>query len=194
MSRSRSVPRFVLLVVGWVSMGTTACKDDDAAHGGVIVLGDASVSAGEPTGLEGITDLHNQTRAMVSPPAQPALSPLTWSPTLAATAQAWADGCVYAHSNGSYGENIFASAGSSPTAYDVVSSWASESVDYVYSGNDCSGVCGHYTQIVWRETTALGCGIAHCTANSPFGAGSPTWDLVVCEYDPPGNYIGERPY
>lgn len=183
----------MLFVLASASVAASACSGD-AAHGGIVVLGDAAVAAGEPAGLEGITDLHNQTRAMVSPQAQPALPALAWSPTLAATAQAWADGCVFEHSTNPYGENIYASAGSTVTAYDVVSSWAGESVDYVYASNACSGACGHYTQIVWRDTTSLGCAIKHCTTGSPFGASYPTWDLVVCEYDPPGNYDGQRPY
>ncbi len=59
----------------------------------------------------------------------------------------------------------------------------------------CSGgMCGHYTQIVWRSTQKLGCGIKVCTKNSPFGASFPTWTYVVCNYQPPGNIIGQKPY
>ncbi len=170
------------------------CGDDDPGGGRPIVLTDAAVTAGEPAELEGITDLHNQTRAMVSPAASPALSPVTWSPTLAAFAQSWADGCDFEHSSGPYGENIYATTGSSVTAAGPVSSWASESVDYHYASDSCSDVCGHYTQIIWRDTTSIGCGVAHCTGNSPFGNGSGSWTLVVCSYDPPGNYSGQRPY
>ena len=41
-----------------------------------------------------------------------------------------------------------------------------------------------YTQMVWRDTTALGCGEAICDKTL----------IVACNYDPPGNYIGRRPY
>ena len=54
-------------------------------------------------------------------------------------------------------------------------------------------VCGHYTQLVWRNSTLLGCAYARCTSNSPF-QGVPTWDFWVCDYSPPGNWVGQRPY
>ena len=167
-----------------------ACGNSGGGGSGTIILGDAAVAVGEPAG---ITDLHNQARAMVSPAASPALAPLTWSTTVASAAQAWADTCTWGHSSNSYGENIYASAGAPANASGVVGSWVSEASSYNYSGNSCSNVCGHYTQVVWRDTTELGCAIKHCTTGSPF-ANFPNWDLVVCDYSPPGNYNGQRPY
>ena len=64
-----------------------------------------------------------------------------------------------------------------------------------YSSNSCSGVCGHYTQIVWRSTTEVGCGLRVCTTGSPFDSHpGATWTMVVCDYRPPGNFRGQRPY
>jgi len=42
----------------------------------------------------------------------------------------------------------------------VLNAWAAESRDYDYISNRCSGVCGHYTQIVWRDTKEVGCAMA----------------------------------
>jgi pathogenesis-related protein 1 len=82
-----------------------------------------------------------------------------------------------------------------PTAaQDAEPAWASEAGAYHYATNTCSAVCGHYTQIVWRSTDFVGCGIRNCTVNSPFGPGFPNWTIVVCNYKPPGNYLGQRPY
>jgi hypothetical protein len=122
------------------------------------------------------------------------------------------------------GENIYACASSDsscPTnaVNQSVTSWAAESVSYDYPSNTCSphcqgganngavcsnqsqcpggicsGVCGHYTQIVWRSTTHIGCGVENCTTNSPFGPSFPNWTFVVCNYEPPGNIIGQQPY
>ena len=40
-------------------------------------------------------------------------------------------------------------------------------------------------KIVWSNTTEVGCGMALCSDNSQF------W---VCNYTPPGNYRGQKPY
>jgi pathogenesis-related protein 1 len=156
-------------------------------------------------------DPHNAARAgtlagvTVSPAPTPALPALTWSASAEAVAQGWANRCVYEHNPGrsadgiSRGENIAATAPGGRTdatpAY-VVGLWAGEWPDYTYATNSCAPgkVCGHYTQVVWRGTTRVGCAKATCTVNSPFGASFPTWDFFVCDYEPPGNYVGQRPY
>lgn len=138
---------------------------------------------------------HNDARADVSPTPSPPLPPLTWSTDLAATAQSWAERCVFEHSSGNLGENL---ALFSPRDVDaslaasVVELWDSERVDYSLSSNSCAAgkQCGHYTQLVWRDTERVGCGVANCNNVDGFGAGN----LWVCNYDPPGNYVGERPY
>lgn len=154
-------------------------------------------------------DTHNAVRASPasvggSPAPSPPLAPLGWSDAAAATAQAWADGCTYAHNaaRGSLGENIAATApaGLRDAAYVVLEGWAAEAPFYDHAANTCDegnpanepGTCGHYTQIVWRDTTVVGCGFRTCSTGSPFGSGS--WDFWVCNYAPPGNFIGVRPY
>jgi pathogenesis-related protein 1 len=164
------------------------------------------------TGQAEWLDPHNAARAgtlagvTVSPVPAPALPALTWSASAEAVAQAWANRCVYEHNPGrsadgtSRGENIAATtpggrANATP-AY-VVGLWAGEWPDYTYATNSCAAgkVCGHYTQVVWRGTTRVGCAKVTCVVNSPFvGASSPTWDFFVCDYEPPGNYVGQRPY
>lgn len=162
--------------------------------GGVGCGGDASPEANqvmEAGALLGITAAHNEARASVNPAAKTPLPPLVWSPQIASVAQAWADRCDFSHSNGNYGENLFAGGGQY-TAQAVVDTWVSEKKNFNYASNGCTGVCGHYTQVVWAKSTQLGCGVATCTKNNPFGGGN--WTIWVCNYDPPGNYIGELPY
>ena len=144
---------------------------------------------------QALLDTHNEVRAAASPTPSPALSPLTWSTSLATTAQAWGERCVFEHSEGSLRENL---ALFSPREVDadmatqVVELWASERADFSLSSNSCaaSAQCGHYTQVVWRGTERVGCGVAECDNVPDFGTGT----LWVCNYDPPGNYVGERPY
>lgn len=117
------------------------------------------------------------------------ISPLAWSDHLAALAQDWADHLLahrqFGHRpNSNYGENLFAITGAATTPAQVVDTWAAESRNYDYSTNRCRGVCGHYTQIVWSGTREVGCAVAR-------GAGREVW---VCDYDPPGNLAGTRPY
>jgi pathogenesis-related protein 1 len=147
---------------------------------------------GNPT-LNGITAQHNMARAAVSPVPTTPLPAMTWNATVAAAAQAWANGCKYDHNPTSpYGENIFASTGGSTPAA-VVGDWVSEKSNYNYGANTCSGTCGHYTQVVWRNSIRLGCGVRNCTTGSPFSGGG-NWQFWVCNYDPPGNVGTARPY
>ena len=145
--------------------------------------------------VKGITALHNQARAAVSPKPATAIPALTWNTTVVAAAQKVANTCVFKHSGNGYGENIYAAAGSSPTPTAVVNSWTSEKANYNYSTNTCATgkVCGHYTQVVWRGSKQLGCAQKTCTTNSPF-SGFPTWYFWVCNYSPAGNIIGQKPY
>ena len=142
---------------------------------------------------------HNRWRAMVGVP------PLVYSAALAGSAQAWAerlrDGnhCQMRHSHATgLGENLFwASARKWSNgireiqrigAREVVDAWGSERADYNVATNRCKpgAVCGHYTQLVWRTTTAVGCGAALCPDSRE--------QVWVCHYTPPGNYVGRRPY
>jgi hypothetical protein len=148
--------------------------------------------------------VHNCARKTVSPAANPPIPEMTWNATVASTAQAWANGCAYGHGglNG-YGQNIYASTSSDPnfqaTLSDAAYSWADEEPYFNYAANSCSapnppGTCGHYTQVVWRSSTELGCGLKYCTTDSPFGPDFPNWYFIVCDYNPPGNFNNNLPY
>ena len=156
---------------------------------------DGVLLSGESPSMSGMTSLHNSVRANVSPSANPPLNPLLWDDDVAADAQLWADNCRFVHGGRpNEGQNIYAAGGFVPTPSDVVNNWASEVSFYNYNTNTCASgqQCGHYTQIVWSSTTKLGCGMTHCMSNSPGSKGD--WYFVVCNYKPPGNYVGKKPY
>ncbi len=136
-------------------------------------------------GIDQMLAAHNQWRQQVGVP------PLTWSPELAAYAQAWANRLLrenqFEHrSDSPYGENLAWSSGQQLSPANVVEMWGREQQDYDYASNQCrpGQVCGHYTQVVWRDTQQVGCGVAR-------GDNREVW---VCNYDPPGNYVGRKPY
>ena len=96
----------------------------------------------------------------------------------------WSSVVVTALANGAAWVEAYA------TPEEVVGAWASEDAFYDYDANACAAdqQCGHYTQIVWRETERVGCGASTCTIDGFDGL------FWVCNYDPPGNFVGERPY
>ena len=137
-------------------------------------------------------DFHNKARADVGSP------PLTWSVKLSEYAQAWAnhlanDGCNMEHRPRSgewtqeYGENIYWGSGFVATALTASESWYAEIKDYKHAvrGNDNWHGTGHYTQMVWKTSTSVGFGVVKCADGAM---------IVVANYDPAGNYMGEWAY
>ncbi|KAE9375367.1 PR-1-like protein, partial [Stipitochalara longipes BDJ] len=107
----------------------------------------------------------------------------TWSTSLAFSSLAWSKQCVWTHSNAAtgqqlpYGENVF---GGYPTIADGIDCWGLERVNYNWNNPGFSESTGHFTQIVWKTSTQVGCSRTLC---------SPGW-WVVCHYSPPGNVLG----
>lgn len=168
------------------AMANSACDE------GVTQLTDEEISE--------ILRVHNEARAEVG------VAPLTWNCTLAEFAQSWADQDVWEHSSQSQregiipdsyvGENLAAAAPADRTLSDWGAvDWYGEIADWDNDSGTCAAgkVCGHYTQMVWQNTTEIGCGINR--SSSVMGS---EWAnnsvYLVCNYNPGGNYGGERPY
>ena len=153
------------------------------------------VSAGNnPTNytmnVQEVLAAHNVQRSEVGVP------PLTWSDELAAKAQRWATelakknmGNEFVLEHGSTGENIAGGfiTGDSPETR-VLKGWgSSEQVNFDRNTRKCkpNTICGHYTQIIWRNTTQVGCAIA-VNPNGKY--------ILVCNYNPPGNMNNQPAY
>lgn len=129
---------------------------------------------------------HNKYRAVLH------LSPLRWSDALAASAQRWADQLAamgrLQHSGS--GQNLAMATAGSLTVAQLVDLWGNERTHFtngyfpaISSTGNWADV-GHYSQIVWKPTIEVGCGLARRNGR----------DVLVCNYNPPGNVMGERAY
>ena len=142
--------------------------------------------------LEVMLREHNEARAEVGVPD------LVLSDDLSRQALAYAEELArtgrFEHSDGAdrpgQGENLWAGT-ESAFSYEVMADgWISEKQYYIHdrfpfvSNTGRWQDVGHYTQIIWRNTTELGCGIAT-------GGGR---DYLVCRYAPPGNVSGQFAY
>ncbi|XP_012885030.1 PREDICTED: peptidase inhibitor 16 [Dipodomys ordii] len=139
--------------------------------------------------------LHNLYRAQVSPPASNMLL-MKWDEELAAFAKAYAQKCVWGHNTerGRRGENLFAITDEGMDVPLAVEEWHQERQHYNLSAAACDPgqVCGHYTQVVWSKTERIGCGSHFCETLQ--GVEETNIHLLVCNYEPPGNVKGQRPY
>ncbi|KAI0786832.1 CAP domain-containing protein [Abortiporus biennis] len=108
---------------------------------------------------------------------------LAWSDELEGKAHEWASSCQLRHSNGElgpYGENLVAATGlfTAEKAVDL----------FLQDGFDSSSF-NHFTQVIWKSTTQLGCSVAICDGLLQSGLQAM---YHVCLYNPVGNVVGEE--
>ncbi|KAF9068038.1 CAP domain-containing protein [Rhodocollybia butyracea] len=158
---------------------TTASSSSSSSSSG---SSGSNGSGASDSDVQAYLSAHNTVRA------QHGATALTWSNDAAAAAQKWANNCVFQHSGGTlgpFGENLAAGTGSSYGIPQAMESWSSEVSQY----NSADPVASHFTQMVWKGTTQVGCAVASCSGifAASFGLAS----YYVCEYSPQGNVIGE---
>ncbi len=123
---------------------------------------------------------HNRYRRLHGVPA------VVWSDRVAASAMAYALSCPSGHSGTDYGENL------SWASYDmgvqtVVDGWYAEEADYDYNNPGYVKGTGHFSQVIWKGTRAIGCArVTGCGPEHSLRAN--TW---VCQYSPAGNYVSQ---
>lgn len=172
---------FLFIITGTLS---TSC-DNDAVEGQYDEEPESEVNEA--------LDFHNKVRADVD------VDELIWDNELAEYAQEWAEYLVNEYdgqlkhrstlnmNNKGFGENIYKSSSSTATALDASKAWYSE-IEY-YNDEAISSEnyqkIGHYTQMVWQNTTKIGMGKAKTSTGAI---------IIVANYDPHGNVIGQKPY
>uniref|UniRef100_H2YDM6 SCP domain-containing protein n=1 Tax=Ciona savignyi TaxID=51511 RepID=H2YDM6_CIOSA len=150
-------------------------------------------------------DMHNAKRSEVEPAASN-MQRMFWDKELADISEKHSRTCIDKHSSresrqnekySSAGENLFAISPEVPVKVVLEHSlkgWFNEKRFYTLDTNGCTGVCGHYTQVTWAQSVAVGCGVTTC---ENFDLGGKVQDVgmfVVCTYGPAGNVVGSKPY
>jgi len=163
-----------------------AAKPSPAKTPPVLKTASTAAASGKCPGSQLSTDEINQTLAVHNfERTAYKLAPLKWDCKLAKMAQEWADRGIFEHRDTTYGENIFVSAHANLTMNSMIDFWLAEKAFWNNSAGSCAAgkVCGHFTQIVWRSTAKVGCGINRTAPGN--------WKLMfVCNYDPAGNKGG----
>lgn len=135
---------------------------------------------------------HARARADVGLPA------LAWDDALAADAGDYAREMArtgrfrHAEQTGPtrQGENLFTGTRGAYRYDEMVRLWVDERRAFTNAATPNFSRTGrwqdvaHYSQIVWRATTHVGCATASSASE----------DYLVCRYSPPGNVVGVRPY
>ena len=134
---------------------------------------------------------HNEARAEVG------LKPMIWDEGLAKDADVYAK---YLAKNSLFnhdprlgelkqGENLWMGTRDAFGYAQMADGWISEKTMYIdgvlpnVSKDGNWTTVGHYTQIIWKSTTHVGCAVASDDRD----------DYLVCRYSPPGNYMGQHP-
>nr|CAB3484079.1 unnamed protein product [Digitaria exilis] len=172
-----------------------AALSPHASVAAVAARNNGSFTAGQPkvvTYQQQFLQAHNEAHTAAGVP------PLVWNSTLQLDSLRYANELrqrcsttpLYAWgTDGVYGRNLFKGSRMDipGTPTEVVASWRW----YHRRSNTCAApdcrTCGGYTHVVWRATTQVGCARRRC--RSSFDD-----TVAVCEYYPPGNIEGQRPY
>jgi uncharacterized protein YkwD len=116
-------------------------------------------------------DVTNSYRRQHSSPA------LVWDASIAAQAAAYVAGCPKGHSGASgVGENL---AWGFDSLSAAVEAWYNEVQAYDFSKRGFSGSTGHFTQLVWKDTTKVGCAVNRACEMATY----------ICQYAAPGGYV-----
>jgi len=189
--RVTSTPRqaFLISTKGATGPPEKAAPVDPAAT--LVVNTGSKVDALE---AQQLVNYHNRKRQEVGS------GPISWSPQIAQYAQERADTIArskkFAHlpqGRNPYGENLAqgGSGGVVPgfTALNAAEIWYAEKAKMpkgarIMTTDLFNRGVGHYTQMIWNSSTEIGVGIANFRQNGL------AMTIVVCCYNPPGNFIG----
>lgn len=177
--------KIIILAISFLSLSCS--KDEDENNSTVNLYGLSQEDIDEAMLV------HNNARSDVG------VEDLKWSSSLANDAKVWADKMakeeeMYHSENDErpgQGENLYYSSGtdSITPARNASGAWYNEIELYTYStigsGENDFYAIGHYTAMIWKETTEVGMGMAVSKSGKTY---------VAARYSPPGNMRGAYPY
>ncbi|KAJ1530155.1 hypothetical protein ONE63_005086 [Megalurothrips usitatus] len=167
-----------------------------------------------------IVRLHNEYRNKVAlgqekrgknhpQPSASNMRKIVWDNELATFAQRWADQCTFEHdtchttADGTVSGQNLLSGGLAPNQkkpdwanaikiwYDEVAARDGSLNTKPFKVDNTFMDVGHFTQLAWANTYAVGCGYSTYRAGS---GSAPDTQLVVCDYKPSGNFEGDVVY
>jgi hypothetical protein len=125
---------------------------------------------------------------------------MTWCTECEANARIAAERCVFEHflpQGVSEGQNLFTVSGNSfNVTAGITESWYKAELPFMNGHygepqipDDVFHQVGHFTQVVWKGTTSVGCFSKDCGTNMEVNGqvGSELNKFTVCNYLPPGN-------
>lgn len=155
------------------------------------IISDSKISGDSKDFGDSIVKITNAKRARHGAP------PLRWDSKLADVALSHAKNCVFDHSRYSYGENLALASVGEDAAKIADRFYSNEVCAYDYANPGFSASTGHFTQVVWKDTLKIGCALVttqdFCPKGIPYSKNRSASAMLVCEYDPPGNYRGRFP-
>lgn len=193
MSVKRSIGALAALLLAACSAAESPALSGGSALGGSAMRGGRSAPWG-PQNLDNLAGrllaLHNRERAAVG------AAPLVWDQRLAQAAASYGSSLAalgrLEHSTPAsrpgQGENLWMGTAGAFSIEAMAGSWSGERSlfrpgifpDIARNGNWAE--VGHYTQMIWPDTTALGCAL-HKERRT---------DYLICRYSPAGNVRGQK--
>jgi hypothetical protein len=87
--------------------------------------------------------------------------------------------------NNNYGENLYYCISDTEICLngeEISENWYSEVNDYDFNNPGYNSKTSHFTQLIWKGSKQIGCGVACNKQKECF---------VTCNYNPSGNYLGQ---
>ena len=134
--------------------------------------------------------IHNRERAATG------ARPLVWDARLASAASSYGPALerlgrlahAPANQREGQGENLWMGTRDAYELEEMAESWAAEKSLFrpgffpAVSRSGAWSDVAHYTQMIWKGTTRVGCAIRK----------GRKWDFLICRYSPQGNVVGQR--